>query len=340
MSFYSPGLNKGLPPIEWLEHPDGGTLAFFAYPAKRPWLHILISHGFSEHSGWWHHVASTLRDKGISTYVFDHFHHGRSTGRVGDVVDYHKLENGLKLALDKGVVPRRKKGEPLVVLAHSNGALVTLLAHQDGLIKNIDGFVMASPLLGLPAKIRWVVQPLFRVLQYILPTMRIPSTSIPWNLTGNRSVWKYYLRDSLRFQSMTPRFFMAMSKAIERARRQVKSLPMPVFFMGGSREKVVDDVISVQWFDGLQAPDKTRKIYPGFKHELFNETRWEDVLEDMLEWCESRFGEARATGSTDSLGSTDSRISAASADSMDSMDSMDSAASAAIKNPRKSRKRA
>ena len=93
-SSIKPGLAARPPPLRWLENARGERLAFSEYPAKEPWLHLLVSHGFGEHRGWYHHVAETLRGQGISTYTFDHYHHGESAGRPGDAPRYAALTEG------------------------------------------------------------------------------------------------------------------------------------------------------------------------------------------------------------------------------------------------------
>ena len=86
-----------------LDGPAGG-IAFRAYPARSPWLLILISHGFSEHLGWWDHVARAFQERGVSAYLFDHYHHGRSEGKKGDLPRYDLLTDGLKFVLEHEVM--------------------------------------------------------------------------------------------------------------------------------------------------------------------------------------------------------------------------------------------
>ncbi len=275
--------------MQWLEDAAGRRLAFRSWPAAQPWLHVLISHGFSEHIGWWTHVAEALQARGVSAHLFDHFHHGRSDGRRGDAADYDTLCAGLRLALEAGVTPRRRGGTPLVLLGHSNGALVGLLGLPALPAGAVDALVLASPFLGLSRRDRVKMTLLAPLLERVSPRLMVPLTVRPWRLTGNRRLWPRYLRDRRRFRCVSVRFLRAMQRATARARAERRRLDVPVLLLQGTRDAMVDTGAADAWYAALEAPDKARIDYPGLRHELFNETAWERVLDDVVDWCRARF---------------------------------------------------
>ena len=307
MSSYSPGLTENLSEPVWLEG-SRGRLAFHPYRAQRPWLRLLISHGFGEHSGWWHHVACALRERGISAYLFDHYHHGRSAGASADVSDYAVLVDGLRLALEEGIPLRedasgengpKKQGSgnqvsgnphpPLVILGHSNGALVSLLALDGPLRNRVSGLVLSSPFLGMRFPMDLIGPPLEAVLGLINPSLRLPLTSRPKQLTGNRAIWAHYGADPLRFRNLTVRFFQSMVRTVREGRGVTGLGGIPLLLLSAGDEQVVGDRAASDWYGRLREPGKERRVYPGLRHEMFNEQEWETVLGDMVEWCRSRF---------------------------------------------------
>lgn len=288
----SPGLTDALPPVTWLDGPHG-RLAFYPCAAERPWLHVLISHGFAEHSGWWFHVAQALQAQGVSAYLFDHYHHGRSAGTPADAPDYASLVDGLRTVLDVGVTPRLN-GAPLVLLGHSNGALVSVLALATLPAEAVQGLVLCSPYLGLRPKVAWFAVPLACVLRLISVRLRVPLPVRPWRVTGYQPIWPQYKADPLRFRSLTVRFFLAMRRAL-RAARGVHTLGgRPLLLLQAGVEQVVSPEAIESWYAAVQAEDKSRRVYPGLHHELFNEGDWETVLGDLLGWCRARWGAAGA----------------------------------------------
>ncbi len=292
----SPGAIDALPSVVWLAGPHG-RLAFYAYPVARPWLQMVVSHGFAEHSGWWHHVAVALQAQGIAAYLFDHYHHGRSAGASADVPDYAHLVAGLRTVLEQGVAPRRA-GESLVLLSHSNGALVTLLTLQELPAAPVQGLVLCSPFLALPPRVAWLGTPLALLLRCISPRLRVPLPSRPWRLTGDSALWPAYAADPLRFRSITARFFLAMRRATRAVRNLADVGGRPLLLLRAGRERVVYGPAIEAFYARVQTPDKSRIDYPDLRHELFNETRWRDVLEDLLGWCRARFG-VQAAGAAD-----------------------------------------
>ncbi len=293
MSSYSPGLTEHLPPVTWLQGPKG-RLAFYSYPSQRPWLHLLISHGFGEHSGWWHHVGCALRDCGMSAYLFDHYHHGRSDGPPADVADFGDLVAGLRTALQSCVASGGIETAPVVLLGHSNGALIALLALRSPIAERVAGVVLASPFLEMP---RWVAMRgtlLAHLLAAISPSLALPAVARPHRLTGNRAIWPQYDKDPLRHKRISARFFLAMRRALDQAREVAHLDGLPLLLLAAGNERVVDAHATEQWFGRLRAVDKQIRVYPGLRHELFNETVWEEILHEVVAWCRTRFGDPSA----------------------------------------------
>ena len=250
---------------------------------------MLISHGLSEHIGWWQHVAKALAARGITCYVLDHYHHGRSAGLPGDAESYRSFTAGLATVLDASAGPSQNSALPLVVLAHSNGALIALHALQSLLEYRVRGLVLSSPFLGLPSRTaRWAGL-LARGLSWVNPAMRVPRPHQPRRLTGNRPLWPYYHSDPLRFGFITPRFFLAMEAALRTVWNPPDCGNLPLLLLRAGREAVVDPLAMESWFQAVSSPDKSLRDYPHLHHELFNETQWQEVLEDVCTWMESRF---------------------------------------------------
>jgi alpha-beta hydrolase superfamily lysophospholipase len=288
MSSSIPGPTDALPPVQWL---DGGhgRLAFFPFPAERCWLHVAVSHGFGEHSGWWAHVAEALRRVGISAYLFDHYHHGRSAGVRADVQDYATLVAGLRLALEQGVAPHRGDGAPLVLLAHSNGALVALSGLEVLRAARVEGLVLCSPYLGMTGKLALGGSLLAGLLRLFSPTFRVPLATRPQRLTSRRALWPAYLADPLRFRGITVRYFLAMRRALA-GMRQVRSLGgLPLLVLAAGDERVVSAGAMRDWYARMEPCDKQWRDFPSLRHELFNEVAWESVLEEVVAWCRARF---------------------------------------------------
>ena len=278
------GLARHLPSTDWLSKNDGPRLAFCAYPAEHPWLHLLISHGFSEHHGWWHHVAEGFRAAGISTYTFDHYHHGVSEGAPGDVRDYGELVRGLRLALDDGVMPHVKNNTPIAVLGHSNGGLALLHLLHDLPEGQVSAVVLSNPLLAMQKKITWYAFPLARLLHLVWPGMMVPTPSFAPMLTSDRRLWREYRRDPLRFHRSSVQFFYEIFLAARTAFETASCKELPLLLLWGGRDVVVERRATLDWFDRVISPKKQRIDFPKLRHELFQEPVWPDIINSTVAW--------------------------------------------------------
>ncbi len=285
------GLALELPPTRWISEGGGPRLAFSAYPAENPWLHILISHGLGEHRGWYHHVASTFQAAGISAYTFDHFHHGVSEGRPGDVPEYSVLAGGVRLALEQGMAPFCSPDEPKALLGHSNGGLAVLQALPSLSKGLISAVVLCNPLLGLPRwLVRWGMFPL-RIMNNLNSAWMVPMRNYPPHLTGNRTIWGDYRRDQLRLRRVSARFVLEMAHTAGVAHGEASCQGLPLLLLCAGLDRIVDRSATMDWFQRLDTHGKWINEYPGLRHELFNEIQWRSILADITAWLRERMQE-------------------------------------------------
>ncbi len=284
------GLASHPPETIWIGGGSERRLAFSAYPARRPWMHLLISHGFGEHRGWYDHVARAFSERGISTYTFDHFHHGLSSGRPADAPHYGVLTEGLRLALEQGAAPRVPAGEPLALLGHSNGGLTALRALPGLPAGALTAVVLSNPLLGLPARNGLWGQAVARLIGLLAPAMMLPFPNRPAWLTSDPNVWPGYARDPLRFRAVSVRFFLAMARAAREARRTADCRGLPLLLLCSGEDRVVDSAATLNWYEALDCPGKELISYPGLRHEILNETHWAGVVDDVAAWLKNRRG--------------------------------------------------
>lgn len=282
------GLCTELPPHQWLENGDGRRIAFSSYPAKKPWLHLLISHGFGEHRGWYDHIGQFLSEKGISTYIYDQFHHGLSDGNSADPPHYSALTEGLRLAYVQGVEPQMKKGDSLAVMGHSNGGLVALKTLNQFPAGRPAFLVLSNPLLGFPPAVETLFCWFYRGIGHFFGQTRLPTHSNPARNTSNQAVWPDYHKDPLRFRSLTLRFLFSMTSNAKSTRENLTSLDIPVLLLSGEKDKIANPLYARRWFEKLKAPEKKLVNYPTLRHELLNEVSWQGVLEDMISWLKSQ----------------------------------------------------
>ena len=83
-----------------------------------------------------------------------------------------------------------------------------------------------------------------------------------------------------------------MLQAIQNVQEKASELQMPLLFLLGGEDKIIDPKGGEAFFKALSTSatsfNRTLKIYPAFYHELIHEVEKEKVFHDILEWVEQR----------------------------------------------------
>lgn len=106
--------------------PASGDLEIYTQtwsPDSEPKAHVVIVHGYLEHSGRYAHLAEYLVTCGLSVTAFDCRGHGKSSGERAFVKDIAEYIADLELIMEYVL---NRVSIPMFVLAHSNGGLAAL----------------------------------------------------------------------------------------------------------------------------------------------------------------------------------------------------------------------
>jgi alpha-beta hydrolase superfamily lysophospholipase len=248
-------------------------------PASQAVGIVVIVHGLGEHSGRYVHVGRYLAEAGYRTIAFDLRGHGRSAGRPVFVKKY------IELAADVDAVLKHFTGGPAFLFGHSLGGQIVLWTAQHFQLK-VEGLIVSAPWLGLShAPPRWQVFTAKRLNRW-MPGFRF-ATGIGAETLSRDQAHLDSLEDlALSHKFVTVRtFFEAANAAAEIVSQPV--INYPVLLALGDADAVTSGKVAEDYFKRVRAPSKLLKIYPGFLHELHNETEREQVLADYVKWMRS-----------------------------------------------------
>jgi len=243
-----------------------GRIVLHEWPGERPRYTALIVHGYGEHAGRYAHVAEHLVRHGASVYAPDHLGHGRSEGeralveRLDDLIeDLHTVAR---------TAQRDQPGRPVVLIGHSMGGLVaTRYAQLHG--SELAALVLSGPAIGgNPA------------LEALLGMDPIPDLPIdPAVLSRDPAVGLAYAEDPLVFHGPFRRTTLAALFAGIRAVAAGSRLGLlPTLWLHGEEDALVP-LAEVRATMNLIRGDRLESIvYPGARHEIFNETNRGEVL--------------------------------------------------------------
>ncbi len=273
---------------------DGTPLATWRWEPAGPARGVLqIVHGLGEHVRRYDHLAARLAGAGFVVQGHDTRGHGHTVvdGAQPGVIG----AEGWKASIDDiGVLLDRLRtdvpGVPLVLLGHSMGSF----AVQQYLPDNSDR-VDAVVLSGTAAADRMTALDLDEPLD--LSAFNGPfepaRTGYEW-LTRDEAQVDAYVADPLCGFGYDVR----ASKAVfagARTAAQPENVArirhdLPIYVVVGDHDPVGDDLAGVhalvERYRNAGVSDVELRVYPGARHEVFNETNRDEVEGDLLRWLE------------------------------------------------------
>lgn len=279
-------LFSATPPTHTRRHvlPSGPALFTQHWHVSAPRGHVLLVHGYAEHSGRYGHVATALKEAGYAVTAYDQRGFGRSPGRRALVWDFDTLAHDLH-AMSQQV--QTNSPVPLVVLGHSMGGLVVLWAL---LMHNVPaaGVVLSAPALAIGGNVPPGLAPLTQMISRWLPTL--PTVGkVQGGISRDVQVVAEAEADPLNYHGRVPaRTGVEMLRVGQQVQAQAAAITHPYLLMHGTADAIVDPAGSTQFHSASGSTDKTLHRYEGLRHEIFNEPEHHDVFADVIAWLDAR----------------------------------------------------
>ncbi len=261
---------------------DGTSLLLrhWPVPTGEPWASLLLVHGLAEHTGRYERVGTQMAAAGIDTHGFDLRGFGASGGPRASIDRWSQLHDDLQERLNaiRSVAPDR----PLVLYGHSLGGLIALGYVLDGRARP-DLLVLSAPAIG--ARIPLWQRALVGSLKRVSPGMLLDNRLDPNQLCCDPTVGAHYKRDPLNQHKSTVRFADAAFGEQRRVAAALDRLSIPTLVIHGGDDQIVPTATS-EVLEGR--PGVTRKVYPGLRHELHNESDGPRIEGEVIAWIRER----------------------------------------------------
>ncbi len=269
----------------------GARLHLTIWPVAAPRAAVLLAHGFAEYAGRYAHVAARLNAAGFAVYAPDHWGHGWSDGRPGDVPDFGVYLDGMAATLAR--VRADHPALPRLLIGHSMGgpiALLHLLAHQaDYAAAAVSGaaVVPADP----PSRALILIS---RILARLAPRLGVVAFD-PDGVCRDPAVLAAYLADPLVYHGkIGARLAAELFDAMAMVRAGAPRLTLPLLIQHGGADAVTAPAGSEFLAEHAGSAAKLLKIYPGLYHEIYNEPERDMVLDDLVGWLDRHIAAGRA----------------------------------------------
>lgn len=271
---------------------DGGSLAASRWaPTGKPRAIVVISHGMGEHRRRYRAPLTPFIAAGYVVYAADHRGHGETAPDAASLGDFGP--GGFAAAVDDlasviGYARGEHPGLPVILLAHSMGSFIAqaLIVDHPGIVDAlilsgsaaIDAVARAAATRDLIATINAGFEP--------------ARTPFDWLSRAPAEV-DAYLADPLCGFALTPGSFGSLFSQGERLADSAVlariSSTLPIYIMSGTCDPLVADFAAldplIERYLGAGLPVDVR-LYPNARHEILNEINRDEVVADLLAWCD------------------------------------------------------
>ena len=230
---------------------------------------VLIAHGYGEHIGRYGQVAERLVAGGAVVWGGDHVGHGRSAG------DRALIERGEDLTSDLHRVAELARAEhpglPVALIGHSMGGLIaTRYAQQHG--DELAALVISGPVIGGNPGIEMLIE--------MDPIPEVPID--PDVLSRDPAVGAAYAADPLVYHGPFQRpTLKALSAGVVSVAEDGSLGELPTLWIHGSEDALAPLEFTAGAIEVIRGSHFEQKIYEGARHEVFNETNRDEVLDDV-----------------------------------------------------------
>ncbi len=270
----------------------GVTIHYYAWKAAKPTGVIQLTHGLGEHALRYEKLAHELVQAGYSVYANDHRGHGRTGMQQydGDAKRLGRLGPGGMRATIAAIrqfttlVREENPRVPLIAVGQSWGSLmlqIIINTHS----KDYDGVVLTG------TAYRTLTDMNSGDLNKL--HKHLGTTGNEW-LSRDTTVHTAFSDDPLNFYAAASKLFGLVDGArlLGRPARNLEN-DLPLLIMIGSEDSLGGErsieKLARDYVERSQLTDVRAIVYPGARHEVFNETNRDEVVADLIEWLDSHF---------------------------------------------------
>jgi acylglycerol lipase len=246
--------------------------------------HVVVIHGYAEHSGRYVHVMEYLAERGYASYAPDHRGHGRTARCLGDMESFKKVV--ADLAGFKDFITTAYNARPLFILGHSFGGCLALCLsarHAAGLA----GTVLSGPMILNPDYASPLLIFVSGILSVLVP--RLPVQPFPMkDICRDEAVVEAARHDPFNYSgAVRARTGYQVLRAVKFARSVLPDITLPLLILHGGDDRVIVPKGSPLILEEVSSRDKNLIVYDHFYHEIMNEPEKEQPLSAIIRWLDA-----------------------------------------------------
>jgi alpha-beta hydrolase superfamily lysophospholipase len=300
---------------------DNTQVHTYRLEPDRPKGIIHIAHGMGEHAGRYVDLMQALKQQGYAVTANDHRGHGKTAAQLGDfgTDGWAQVLSDTRQILQQQ--QHRHPNIPLVLLGHSMGAMLAQqYLHRWG--NNLSALVLSgSPGIN-NLFLQWLISRIVRFEVWRLGPLRhskllqllvFGQSNKAFSKTANATGFEWLSRDpvvvakymqdpdcgGVPFPESLGQLFAEEVACWEKPYTKLQTVSLPIYCISGGDDPVHNGLANLQrLFNVYQRAGLAvdLNIYPGGRHEMFNEINREQVISDLLIWLDQKLGSRAGSG--------------------------------------------
>lgn len=262
---------------------EGETLYGQGWSIDIPKGVVCIVHGFNEHSTRYAHVAERLNKAGYAVLAYDHFGHGKTTGKRGHVKTYEAFLDSVQQVLSEA--EKRFPGVKKYLWGHSMGGniVTNFLLRRN---PNISGAIATGPLFTLGFEPPAIKVLLAKMMVNIYPAFTEKAELDSASISRDKEEVRKYDADQYNHGKITAGTFLGFFEAGKWALANAQNLKVPLLLMHGTADKLTSHEGTKEFAANAPQNLTTLKLWEGFYHELHNEPEPDRTaaINNIIDW--------------------------------------------------------
>lgn len=250
---------------------------------------IIITHGQGEHSESYHRLVDAFKDDAWTFYGWDLRGHGRSDGKRGFAASFDDYLRDMDFFVDKVLQDPARPSGPVLLLCHSMGGLIQLkkIIQEPTWLERISGQACSAPLLEVALPVPAFKSMGASLLNTLYPQITMFNEVRNEMVTRDPDVIREMEQDPLRHDRISPGVFLGFLESFPFVAQNAAKIRLPTLFQLPEEDPVVSTPAAEKVFEHISSARKELKIYPGSKHEIFNDLDRQKVYADLKKYLDS-----------------------------------------------------
>ncbi|MFB1035452.1 MAG: lysophospholipase [Sinobacterium sp.] len=254
-------------------------------PEQPPKALVLLVHGMAEHCGRYQHMGKYLTLQGYALCGLDLPGHGNSAGPRGYVDSFEDFSAVVLQYLD--MLTEKYPDVPVYLLGHSMGGLISsnlLLEHQ----AKFKGCILSAAAIRSPETPPAFQMMILKLLAIITPKLGVIQLDAEGVNSDPKQVTKY-LNDPLNYiGKISARLIVGMFNTMLKVVSRASEITIPLLLLHGAEDPMTSVDGSQILINQSGSQDKKLIIYPGLRHEVFNESINVEIFAEVSSWLDQR----------------------------------------------------